>query len=775
MPLPLHRMTSSRSSSRANRPPSLTLSPSSIYNFDETDPFLSPTTPRTAPLSPRFLHPSSPRTPGSPYSQPGTPLSPSLRADGRPQTGFFDNLPIPPTAKRARGKTWIVAGATTCFLLLLAFSLHVRSDDAGPEKPQGVVLAVHDELSKLKDWAGSLTSGRTGSASGAAADDEEGARTAVIGSALSTSKDEFVDDDAVSEIRIKPLPRPRLPNLEDREERYLGFLPHSGYHNQRIALQNALLLGKLLNRTVLVPPIWIGWPTPTQYYADLRQSWLNIMLSTPSSFNISTLTSSSPLNEPASFPSTLTSFPCPTCVADNATHLALVSAANERKLAKWREKGYEVRPDGFPIVPGLGEKDCKSYSPECRFTYKDTFLAWDWLVDLEKAREEGVRLVDRWDMRERAVMDLLEVKQDDVYIIEDRQVYDFQFTDALNLTDPLISNNTSPSRWNRLVSLPLLSELPHRVLLVGSLFGTNRIWTSDASQERAEQTFARAMAFKTPWLLRPADAIVERLGGMRARNGFVGVHARVGDGEFSRHARGNMERAWRELVERLGVDGDVREEMWASVSKEREEREEAVRKRSDGHRVKRAQHAVSSASVGAASSWASVDEYDAELERQTSRAKRVKRSIVDDLLSHIPYLDSTQPALELRNLTCRRPHHTDARFSAFNTPLYLATDSRTPDSDPNLAPFFASFPCTFVLSDFDTPDVARNDGVAVASVKRMSRLVNDLDGVGLGRLFRPFLEAVVAARGRITVGTEHSTFSAFASTDLHDAYWEGVR
>lgn len=38
---------------------------------------------------------------------------------------------------------------------------------------------------------------------------------------------------------------------EEREnEKYLGYLPHSGFHNQRAALQNALYLGKLLNRTV---------------------------------------------------------------------------------------------------------------------------------------------------------------------------------------------------------------------------------------------------------------------------------------------------------------------------------------------------------------------------------------------------------------------------------------------------------------------------------------------------------------------------------------------
>ncbi|GBE81619.1 hypothetical protein SCP_0313480 [Sparassis crispa] len=38
-------------------------------------------------------------------------------------------------------------------------------------------------------------------------------------------------------------------------ERYLGYLPHSGFHNQRIAFENALVLSRLLNRTLLVPPV----------------------------------------------------------------------------------------------------------------------------------------------------------------------------------------------------------------------------------------------------------------------------------------------------------------------------------------------------------------------------------------------------------------------------------------------------------------------------------------------------------------------------------------
>ncbi|KJA20793.1 hypothetical protein HYPSUDRAFT_68331 [Hypholoma sublateritium FD-334 SS-4] len=40
--------------------------------------------------------------------------------------------------------------------------------------------------------------------------------------------------------------------------KYLAYLPHSGFHNQRIAFENALLLAHALHRTLLVPPIRLG-------------------------------------------------------------------------------------------------------------------------------------------------------------------------------------------------------------------------------------------------------------------------------------------------------------------------------------------------------------------------------------------------------------------------------------------------------------------------------------------------------------------------------------
>ncbi|THV06711.1 hypothetical protein K435DRAFT_789191 [Dendrothele bispora CBS 962.96] len=41
-------------------------------------------------------------------------------------------------------------------------------------------------------------------------------------------------------------------------DKYLAYLPHSGFHNQRIALENALTLSRLLNRTLIVLPARLG-------------------------------------------------------------------------------------------------------------------------------------------------------------------------------------------------------------------------------------------------------------------------------------------------------------------------------------------------------------------------------------------------------------------------------------------------------------------------------------------------------------------------------------
>ncbi|KAI8876791.1 CigA protein [Backusella circina FSU 941] len=58
-------------------------------------------------------------------------------------------------------------------------------------------------------------------------------------------------------------------------EKFLSYLPHSGFHNQRIELENALLLAAYLNRTLLVPPVFLASPSmPWLRYEKLYERLL---------------------------------------------------------------------------------------------------------------------------------------------------------------------------------------------------------------------------------------------------------------------------------------------------------------------------------------------------------------------------------------------------------------------------------------------------------------------------------------------------------------------
>ncbi len=57
--------------------------------------------------------------------------------------------------------------------------------------------------------------------------------------------------------------------------RFLAYLPHSGFHNQRIALENALVLARLLNRTLLLPPVRLGVALAYAPFDDLYEMAAN--------------------------------------------------------------------------------------------------------------------------------------------------------------------------------------------------------------------------------------------------------------------------------------------------------------------------------------------------------------------------------------------------------------------------------------------------------------------------------------------------------------------
>jgi hypothetical protein len=81
--------------------------------------------------------------------------------------------------------------------------------------------------------------------------------------------------------------------LKGTSQKFLAYLPHSGFHNQRIELENALLLSALLNRTLVLPLARLGnHPLPYKGFDELYskysvsdKSWLSHCLHSDTSAN----------------------------------------------------------------------------------------------------------------------------------------------------------------------------------------------------------------------------------------------------------------------------------------------------------------------------------------------------------------------------------------------------------------------------------------------------------------------------------------------------------
>lgn len=71
------------------------------------------------------------------------------------------------------------------------------------------------------------------------------------------------------DIAVRPPPSPASrPPLD---EKFLSYSPHSGYHNQRISLENALTIATILGRTLLLPPVWLGHAIPYISFDKLQR------------------------------------------------------------------------------------------------------------------------------------------------------------------------------------------------------------------------------------------------------------------------------------------------------------------------------------------------------------------------------------------------------------------------------------------------------------------------------------------------------------------------
>ncbi|KAI8600969.1 hypothetical protein EDD21DRAFT_430248 [Dissophora ornata] len=292
------------------------------------------------------------------------------------------------------------------------------------------------------------------------------------------------------------------------QELFLGYVPHSGFHNQRIELQNALRLAAYLNRTLLLPPLFscakfmnIGWDRPSVLLAkwgDLTREYSQ------------------------------------SCRNLDPAQLAPMT---------WDE--YRV------MTPEEREQDCRVY-------HSWTLTPWTYVFDIQRViqgvvgiggQTEPMRVFDRpnatiaWMAEHLGITDL----DKEVYWLNGTTRWDFQILDDSEADYDLHPEaRPNPRRYSQELPLSNLKARPERVIHFGSFFGSDRLKASTQAHVELQQYIDTSLDIWNQKIL-DATELVEaqiekwRVLTARAAPGFLGAHLRTEDGGFKTYAEQNLE------------------------------------------------------------------------------------------------------------------------------------------------------------------------------------------------------------------------------------------
>ncbi|KDQ49746.1 hypothetical protein JAAARDRAFT_63522 [Jaapia argillacea MUCL 33604] len=243
--------------------------------------------------------------------------------------------------------------------------------------------------------------------------------------------------------------QPKPP--QDPHVKYLTYLPHSGFHNQRISFQNALFLAHILNRTLIVPPIRLG-SRPIRY----------------------------------------TSF-------DKLYRF--VSLSGKEGLEHCARLGRGGGNGGMWIPT-----ECEEYD-------EWTNIPWDWLVDLLEIDVEQ-RLLHRWDMTPSFFSETLNISPQQTFYLKDSSPYQYQFTDRPP-SNPHTRSKKQRIRYTESISLASFSfnTSSSRLVHLGTLFGTSRLRLKDPLLLQKRKEIEQTMIFRNPVLVKAAHEIRDILSG----------------------------------------------------------------------------------------------------------------------------------------------------------------------------------------------------------------------------------------------------------------------
>ena len=402
---------------------------------------------------------------------------------------------------------------------------------------------------------------------------------------------------------------------------------------------------------------------------------------------------------------------------------------------------------------------CEPIPHECLGGYWDyTVVSWDFLVNLTEVAQVQP-LVERWDMSYAWLERELGISKDrpgDIAYIKDAVLYEYRiFDDA--------QDATGLAKFQKRLNVDDLKRdyADHRLLHLGTVFGSTRLHLRKA-ESRAMHTLAKkSMVFRNPYLDRLSDAISARLGGPL---GYLGLHIRLGDGIFQKNALANAEKMFDDLcMKKLGLTLELVDGLKEESRRLHGRGQDANGPRMGGRPWGMGKRDHLAAEHAATEPAEAVSPAQAGPERKRGLRNQEEPHLTLPPLRTIHSLaDSTiHPSL-----SCRGLFHSDPRLLQLNTPIFLATDSKIPTSDPALRLFFDTFPCIFVLADFLSMQPTDVNAEPLELAQELRGLVNSEDGVALAGFFYPLIDAMVASKGRDMLGTSGVSTSGLLRVTL---------
>ncbi|EGG01951.1 uncharacterized protein MELLADRAFT_78914 [Melampsora larici-populina 98AG31] len=487
----------------------------------------------------------------------------------------------------------------------------------------------------------------------------------------------------ISYENVRPSPHELTEDQATSENsRFFTYLPHSGFHNQRIELQNAFQLARLLNRTLILPQLRLGRALAWSGSDELIKTYEREM----KNFHFDCIGHKLSSGQSPSTPEECQNY-------SDWTAVQVDYLMDVQEIVKQQPvvDQLDVRESWFWDALQLNEGDWYSVQDNTRYSYQifESKLTAKPLHDKYQYRLN----VD--DLKSYGHVKLLSVG-------------------SLFGSNRMILESQEANSWKKklaasqLPSVPILRSISDQVAQQlggrGNYIGLHLRVGDLYFRRQAAKSMPKVFEKLCSEVLHLSQEKIDQL-----------VHSHE-QSFTSKNGQKHEPRSFLEVPRDSNpkIQDDIQEDHYQSWNQYEDEEDGLI---------------------------AQADSVTAPSLSQDNIKLEVPLSLSPD---HLPLtrrssIYSAHRAGAVDNMKCRGQLYTDPELQHLNIPIYIATDVAQPMDHIHLSIFFKSFPCVFTLSDLISPEAGTN-------VRNLENIRSGNDGLKLKHFLTPMLDAIVAAK-----------------------------